>query len=79
MSTATISAEINKVDIPLFEALFKRVNAKKITIKEEGKKMDYKKPNETTLQAIKEIEDLKKDKNKKGFSDIKELMAFLND
>jgi len=32
MDTVKISAEINSVDIPLFEALFKRVKAKSIKI-----------------------------------------------
>ena len=34
MNTMKISAEIQAVDIPLFEALFKRVKAKKIVIEE---------------------------------------------
>ena len=34
MDTVKISAEINSVDIPLFEALFKRVEAKSIKIEE---------------------------------------------
>ena len=32
-ATATISAEINVSDIPIFEALFKRIKAKKIVVK----------------------------------------------
>lgn len=40
---------------------------------------DYKEPNETTLQAMQEVQELRKNKNKKSFSDIKELMNFLND
>lgn len=35
MNTATISAEINATDVPIFEALFKRLKAKKIVIKQE--------------------------------------------
>ena len=34
-ATATISAEINVSDIPIFEALFKRIKAKKIVVKHE--------------------------------------------
>ena len=34
MDTVKITAEINSVDVPLFEALFKRVEAKSIKIEE---------------------------------------------
>lgn len=34
MSTAVVSAEINAIDIPILEAIFRRIEAKKVIFKE---------------------------------------------
>lgn len=87
MDTVKISAEINSVDIPLFEALFKRVKAKSIKIerrdptkmsKEEFFAMiDKRRKSKSIKMSMEDMQDLlvimqRKDEPKSPFSEALE-------
>lgn len=84
MDTVKISAEINSVDIPLFEALFKRVKAKSIKIeKRDPTKMskeeffamiDKRRKSKSIKMSMEDMQDLlvimqRKDEPKSPFSE----------
>ena len=58
MSTAILHAEINTIDIPIIRVLLEKFKAKKVVFEEETYV-----PNEVTLQAMKEVEQMRRDKN----------------
>ena len=87
MDTVKISAEINSVDIPLFEALFKRVKAKSIKIeKRDPTKMskeeffamiDKRRKSKSIKMSMEDMQDLlvimqRKDEPKSPFSEALE-------
>ncbi|WP_143325076.1 antitoxin [Capnocytophaga haemolytica] len=69
-------AEINNVDIPIIEAILQKFSARNIYFENVDKE---ERPNAVTLQAMKEVEQLRKDKNRKRFTNVDDLMAYLND
>lgn len=71
MSTAILHAEINTIDIPIIR-LLEKFKAKKVVFEEEAYV-----PNEVTLQAMKEVEQMRRDKNTKFFDSTKELLKSL--
>jgi len=75
MRTTLLSAEVNISDVPMLELLLKRIKAKKIVFEEET--IDEYEPNETTLNAMKEIEAMKNDKNTIFFDNTEELLSAL--
>ncbi|AMD84340.1 hypothetical protein SAMN05444369_11939 [Capnocytophaga haemolytica] len=76
MNTTLMRAEINNVDIPIIEAILQKFSARNIYFENVDKE---ERPNAVTLQAMKEVEQLRKDKNRKRFTNVDDLMAYLND
>ena len=72
MSTAILHAEINTIDIPIIRVLLEKFKAKKVVFEEETYV-----PNEVTLQAMKEVEQMRRNKNTKFFDSTKELLKSL--
>ena len=72
MSTAILHAEINTIDIPIIRVLLEKFKAKKVVFEEETYV-----PNEVTLQAMKEVEQMRRDKNTKFFDSTEELLESL--
>ena len=72
MSTAILHAEINTIDIPIIRVLLEKFKAKKVVFEEETYV-----PNEVTLQAKKEVEQMRRDKNTKFFDSTEELLKSL--
>ena len=72
MSTAILHAEINTIDIPIIRVLLEKFKAKKVVFEEETYV-----PNEVTLQAMKEVEQMRRDKNTKFFDSTEALLKSL--
>ena len=72
MSTAILHAEINTIDIPIIRVLLEKFKAKKVVFEEEAYV-----PNEVTLQAMKEVEQMRRDKNTKFFDSTEDLLKSL--
>lgn len=72
MKTRIIQAEIRDSDFPVFESLFKKYKIKTIVVEEKRA------PNKTTIEAMEDAEKLRGDKNRRRFSNVDELMGFLD-
>lgn len=67
-----MTAEIRSTDIEFFKILLNKFKAEKIEFKEQNI------PNEVTLAAIEEAENMKKNKNTPFFDKMEDLIASLN-
>lgn len=73
MNTTIMKLEINTIDLPVFETIAKKFKAK-IT-----EKQQIYTPNATTLKAIKQAEQMRKNKDTKFFANSQDLINALND
>lgn len=72
MNTITMTAQIAPSDVPVFKAILKKFKAKKVSFSNIESTL-----NKTTLKAMKEAEQILKDKNRKNFRDADEFLHFL--